>query len=549
MSFIFKSILILTALYVPYLFLLRKESFFKFNRLILLAILGLSLILPFVNLPFLYLDAQPLGSFRSAIMLDEVVVRPENMNLSEMHNSTSVIDRTNIIATLYVFFMVVVFIYKAIQLVLLHRHIHQGVLWTERIGNARLYCHAGQVAPFSWMNTIVISEEDYNHNASTILRHELGHIHRWHSLDIILVNICQVIQWINPFAWMIANSLHDVHEYEADDTVLRSGVNVGQYQRLLIKKAVGSSHYAFANSFNHSLLKNRITMMLRKKSNPWMRTKSLYLIPVAAVTLTTFATPVIKNKVVDDVSEDNATLVMTNVSERPSQTVDIINNELEYAEDPAISSLPIPSTVESGLIPASSNAVLDNQEHSDTEEPSNAKAQSLNLKVQSNESFEPVPVDTLKPYQVDANGQEIYSHPEKLPEYEGGMLALMQFLSSNLRYPQLAHDCGVQATILVTFKVNKDGSCSDFEVTRCSGAKTNMEVRQQAAIPDVTVTAYTHKDGDKQYLTQAEYDASLKALSDEALRVCKTMPKWTPGYQKDEPVITRFTLPIAFRLQ
>jgi len=86
-------------------------------------------------------------------------------------------------------------------------------------------------------------------------------------------------------------SLRDVHEYEADNFVLEQGVSAQGYQLLLIRKAVGSGSYAFANSFNHSLTKKRITMMKKMKSNPWMRSKALYVIPVAALALSAFATP------------------------------------------------------------------------------------------------------------------------------------------------------------------------------------------------------------------------------------------------------------------
>ncbi|MBQ4228392.1 MAG: hypothetical protein II675_01130, partial [Bacteroidaceae bacterium] len=81
------------------------------------------------------------------------------------------------------------------------------------------------------------------------------------------------------------------HEYEADNFVLEQGVSAQGYQLLLIRKAVGSGSYAFANSFNHSLTKKRITMMKKSKSNPWMKSKALYVIPVAALALSAFATP------------------------------------------------------------------------------------------------------------------------------------------------------------------------------------------------------------------------------------------------------------------
>jgi hypothetical protein len=108
-----------------------------------------------------------------------------------------------------------------------------------------------------------------------------------------------MVQWWNPMCYMLGVSLRDVHEYEADSYVLRQGVSAQGYQLLLIRKAVGSGPslwsgsgtYAFANSFNHSLTKKRITMMKKSKSNPWMRARALYVIPVAALALSAFATP------------------------------------------------------------------------------------------------------------------------------------------------------------------------------------------------------------------------------------------------------------------
>ena len=534
MSYLVKSILVLTLLYVPYMLMLRKESFFRFNRIMLLSIILLSLILPFVNIPFLYVETQPMEDFRSAIMLDQVIVRPDGAVVANAPTAHP-INLRQWITTLYLLGMAVVLIYKLFQLLLLYRSIHHGVLWTERIGRAKLYCHVGQVPPFSWMNAIVISEEDYNHNAATILRHEMEHVRRLHSLDILLVNICQVIQWINPFAWMIANSLRDVHEYEADDTVLRSGVNAAQYQLLLIKKAVGSSPYTFANSFNHSLLKNRITMMLKKKSNPWMRTKALYLIPVAAIALTAFATPVLKNKGVSNLpSEDTTPFVIS--AEPVDRSMNVVDDSpaVSYETDQVVSQPN--STAEGAGFVTELN----------TEEIQTPKL--ANSKVKGDLDFEPVPVDTLEPYNLNDKGEKIYSVPEALPVFEGGTQGLMQFLQINMKYPQLAHECGVQATILITFIVNQDGSCSDFEVAKILPKPTAMEIRKNEA-PEVVVTSYTKKEGDKQYLTQAEYDASLEAITEEALRVCQMMPKWTPGYVKGEPVKTHFTIPISFRLR
>lgn len=300
LSYIIKSIITLSVLYLPYMLLLRRESFFRFNRLMLLTIMVLSLVLPLLDVHEWAWTYNPISDHLrngfvevgSPIMMgvegDATVATPTT------HSWFSV-NGWALATYLYVMGMLATLLVKSVQITLLYHQIHRGVLWTDKKDGITLYCHTGNVASFSWMHAIVISEEDYNSNASAILRHEMGHILHHHSFDMLLLNLCQVVQWANPLVWVLAHSLRDVHEYEADDHVLRSGINAIQYQNLLIKKAVGSSSYAFANGFNHSLLKKRITMMLQKKSNPWMRTKALYLIPVAAVALSAFATPVFNN--------------------------------------------------------------------------------------------------------------------------------------------------------------------------------------------------------------------------------------------------------------
>ena len=319
LPYIIKSILTLSVLYLPYMLLLRKESFFRFNRLMLLTIMVLSLVLPLMDIHEWAWAYNPMSSHLKSGFIEvgtPFLTGTEGAATAEAtatHAWRSA-DVWTLITCLYVLGMTATLLVKGIQIVLLYRSIHRGVLWTEQRGGVTLYCHTGEAAPFSWMHAIVIGEEDYNSNASTILRHEMGHILHHHSYDILLLNLCQVVQWANPLVWVLANSLRDVHEYEADDHVLRSGINATQYQNLLIQKAIGSSSYAFANGFNHSLLKKRITMMLQKKSNPWMRTKALYLIPVAAVALSAFATPVINNAASN--LSDNSGKVTTNSANR-----------------------------------------------------------------------------------------------------------------------------------------------------------------------------------------------------------------------------------------
>ena len=288
--YIMKSSICLALLYLPFWRFLRKETFFFFNRYALLGITALSFILPLINIP----EMSP--------KLVEVEIMPihwENMEVLayEGQNTERPIDWMSIVGWIYATGVLACFIYKMYDLIRLLRFIPAGCLWMEKESGLYIHCHAGKVMPFSWMNHIVISDTDYRENGEAILLHEKAHIACGHSWDVMWLAVVEVLQWFNPFVWMLSNDIQDIHEYEADLSVLRQGVDAKNYQRLIIRKAVSSGSYAFANSFNHSSLKKRITMMMKKKSNPWARAKYLYVLPLATVAIAAFARPEVSNEV------------------------------------------------------------------------------------------------------------------------------------------------------------------------------------------------------------------------------------------------------------
>lgn len=291
-----KSAMVLTMLYLPYMLLLRRESFFRFNRIVLLGILLLSLVLPLCNIPWMSLDHKPVVQAAQLQMLElgipvhvlpEVQVVANNMAVNENPRFSVFM----LVSVIYIMGMIVLLAMRLWQITRLQYGLKQGALWQDDKQGVCIYCHSGDVSPFSWMRNIVINEKDYDEAGREIILHEMGHIHNRHSWDVVLLTLVQMLQWWNPLVYVLGISLRDVHEYEADDHVLRQGVSAQGYQLLLIRKAVGSGSYTFANSFDHSLTKKRITMMKKSKSNPWMKSKALYVIPVAALALSAFATP------------------------------------------------------------------------------------------------------------------------------------------------------------------------------------------------------------------------------------------------------------------
>ena len=306
-----KSALCLTLLYLPYVLLMRRDTFHAFNRVLLLSIVVLSLVMPLFNIPVIS-NTLPIEEFSVSNGLNQAFgYGEEDVPMMKEPNTPSTVETivnteiswATIIVLLYILGATMCIGWKILQLIQLYRYIPSNCLWKDTIDGIKVYGHLDEVCPFSWMNTIVITDEDYRNNPS-VIQHERTHIRLHHSWDNLFVSAIEVLQWFNPCIWMLDYSLREVHEYEADAAVLAHGVTLQNYQRLLIRKAIGNSSFTFVNGFNHSLLKNRIKMMMKKKSNRWSCTKALYLLPVATVALVAFSTPEFAEKA-DKISESN----------------------------------------------------------------------------------------------------------------------------------------------------------------------------------------------------------------------------------------------------
>ena len=300
--YILKSGVCLSLFYLFYRLLLSKETFYRFNRIALLGILVFSLLLPLIEV-----TKAPQNEINQAVLtIEQLLVMAENHQETQV---TTVVEGDDLVDTwrspvhwieivllFYIagiFFLVCRNVYSLFRLVRLMNTAQRRQIDKHTV----LLVHDRKVAPFSWMKFVVISRTDLEENGREILIHECAHIRKRHSWDLLIADICIFFQWFNPGAWLLKQELQNIHEYEADEAVINEGINARDYQLLLIKKAVGTRLYSMANSFNHSKLKKRITMMLKEKSNPWARLKYLYVLPLAAIAVTAFARPEISERV------------------------------------------------------------------------------------------------------------------------------------------------------------------------------------------------------------------------------------------------------------
>ena len=332
--YILKSGVCLSLFYLFYRLLLSKETFYRFNRIALLGILVFSLLLPLIEV-----TKAPQNEINQAVLtIEQLLVMAENHQQTQV---TAVVEGDDLVDTwrspvhwieivllFYIagiFFLVCRNVYSLFRLVRLMNTAQRRQIDKHTV----LLVHDRKVAPFSWMKFVVISRTDLEENGREILIHECAHIRKHHSWDLLIADICIFFQWFNPGAWLLKQELQNIHEYEADEAVINEGINARDYQLLLIKKAVGTRLYSMANSFNHSKLKKRITMMLKEKSNPWARLKYLYVLPLAAIAVTAFARPEISEKA-EEISavkvNDLAAIVEAKVEEI---TKDVLKDSLK----------------------------------------------------------------------------------------------------------------------------------------------------------------------------------------------------------------------------
>lgn len=451
MFFIY-SVKVAVCLALFYLFhklLMSRDTFHTFNRFAILSMMLLSLVLPLVHLS---LDSEA-GINRGTVALEglvaQTVVDDGGNGVGEGMTLTQVLLATYVLG-------VVLFIGKALLSVGSLLRLIRRARCVEVRNGIRIYTMQGDISPFSWFRYIIMSEKDWQENRREIVLHEMAHIRRCHSMDVAVCNMMIVFQWYNPAAWLLKRELQTVHEYEADEAVLSAGVDANHYQMLLIRKAVGERLFSMANNLNHNSLKKRITMMKIKRTNPVQKAKIAFVLPLAAMTVAAFASQKVES-----------------LSEKVEQESEAFSS---VSDNPVVRA--VGETVHVAAVKLQEEKALE-------------EASSLSMASDTAET---------------KSGKEFPCIPETFPQFPGGHIALVEYLSKNIKFPKEKEKENVRARVVASFTVDKDGSITDAKIVRSQG----------------------------------------EAFDNEALRVINGMPKWIPGTQNGKAVSVKYTLPITF---
>jgi hypothetical protein len=336
MIYLLETGLCLSLLYLAYWLFLRKETYFNFNRLFLVGSLILALIVPLVHMSFmipqgssLERPARNITKFRSGYeemirwidadfgaepgrehsvgnskglnpQMDERGQIPvAGAHGSQMENAGAETGkqkagwRNNFSFSRILLFIYIVgvvyflsrFIYLVVRLFLLAKRNR-----VTRQAGFRMVEIQEDISPFSFFRFLFINNRSLDESElDHVLEHEKAHIRQKHSMDHLFAHTLAIFQWFNPFAWQMRKALKTTHEYIADRQVLGKGIELFDYQSLLLKQVIGYHSVELVNNFNLKPIKKRIAMMNKTRSGMPAKLKAMLVVPFAMIIFFLFA--------------------------------------------------------------------------------------------------------------------------------------------------------------------------------------------------------------------------------------------------------------------
>lgn len=440
-NFIIESGISLAMLAIIYILFLRRDTFFRVNRLFLLGAILFSVILPFLKLRIL--SPQP-------VVLSEITVTPYR-NLIEAvtvysHDLSGSLERAilsiDLLVIAYiagVLFFLGRFLFRIFQLIFIIRKNS-----VQKMTGFKLVFLEKQISPFSFLDYVFVHPATKEKDSyERMLAHELEHVKQGHSVDVIILELLTVFQWFNPFMWMLSRAIRENHEYLADQAVLVSGVNRGYYKKLLLEQISGGQ-LVIANNFNYSIIKKRIKMMSKIKSSKLAITKTAIGILVAAALIVAFA------------CEQKESLELNDNNDLQTEVNDI-SVKSTILEDGTIRIEGTPENVQKyvGLLSEISRVQL----------KTDAEGNKILIIEKGGKEVENKQREDVKSA-TTVSGEEVFFIVEDMPEFPGGEMELRKYIANAVKYPEEAQKKGMQGKVYVMFTVTKEGGIADAKIAR-----------------------------------------------------------------------------------
>jgi TonB family protein len=483
LNYIIEANVVLLLFLVVYQVFLSRETNFRFLRFFMLAGIGVALVFPLVRLTPGDALVPTISDVIPAHWLPEVLITPDGSGGQLQQTTNAAYDAWQIAGWVYGAGISICLVWLIFQLVIFALTVSRANAY--RADGFRIIESGEDKPTFSFFNIIYIGKAEGLTPAEKqqIIVHESVHARQWHSVDILLITILQIIFWFNPFLRNYKKIFIQLHEFEADARAVEHS-DVNKYCSLLARVALQSVDFPIASHFNHSLTVKRIEMMrtIKKKMRPWK------LIAVVAIVPITFFIVACQDQVMDQLS--NSTISQ---SEFPPEIRSHADAYLQKHPDAKLSYF-------EGIAEEMDKFIT-------TPQVKNNIVYSYDLRRDNGVKKKGVLVTNVTQYaEALQTDEKVYMVVEHQPEYVGGMDAMFAYLQDNIRYPEKAQKAGTSGTVYIAMVINEDGSVSDTKVLR--GVEESLDA--------------------------------------EALRVVSSFPAWIPGKQNGKTVKVRFTIPIRF---
>jgi len=272
-----------SLLYLCYLLLFRKDTFYLRNRVFLILILLMPAFFPALKIPVETTSVVTEGGISS-----DTFIFSETSVSTNVTDAVKSLDYNRLLTIIYFTVAGLLLLRVIISLISTYRIIKKGTVRENKF--PKVVISDNQLPPFSFFPYAVIPAAEFKKsNYNDLLDHEFAHIRQGHTFDLILSEVFIAFQWFNPFMWLIKRSIVLNHEYLADHVSL-SNKSVKDYQYRLLNFQPGLRHISLAHNFN-SLIKNRIIMINKKPTRKYAALKSIIILPVVAFLAYSFATP------------------------------------------------------------------------------------------------------------------------------------------------------------------------------------------------------------------------------------------------------------------
>ena len=518
--YLFRSAVWITGFALVYLLFLRNERFFLLNRIYLVTGILASVILPLVTVRYV-VDASAVKASAEAGPVT-----------AALHGGSS---------WQYLLAVALFSVWLAGAVAVLFRYVTQVLpVLRKAAGADRSSGYPVKVirsdeyqGSFSLFSFVVVNPSVSETEAREIMNHELVHIRQMHWFDLVLSSVLCAVQWFNPAAWIYSRFIRQNHEYLADEEALQRSSDPAVYRAVLLNQIAGSPVIDLGNFFSYSLNKKRFLMMKNKISSPYRKLRLLLILPVAALVLFAFAKP--EYRVTEGSNEQlPVAAVADNAVRSVSGTVkDEAGKPLEGAVI-VIKGTTVGTTSDASgrfaLKDVPDDALLVVSYVGFETKVVSVKAAGSNIAIAMKKSttvidtvnvgpVPPPPPPPPPPASAAAKAKaapeagkgekDVFVVVEEMPEFPGGMDAMIQWIAQQMKYPEKAKKDGIQGVVYVGYVVNKAGKVESVEVER----------------------------------------SAHPLLDAEAVRVVSEMPAWTPGTQRGKAVDVKLVIPIKFSLK